>query len=165
VGIIGYMIIVGGGTSEAILFYKLFLLGFLISMGIYFYWLWTLATFFSKKNPNFPKKTGFKFLLLLAFLSYVAVNLLLYFNIDTWALEGNMQNYFKIIIIITILGCVFVVLYLYCLYRIAKIFKTAQLGKTASLSEFILELLLLWFYPIGIWIIQPQVNKMLKREM
>ncbi|MGB3344327.1 MAG: SoxR reducing system RseC family protein [Aequorivita sp.] len=165
IGMIGYLVIASGGASEMLLFYKLFLLGSLISMGIYFYWLWSLASFFSKNNSSLSEKTKLKFLLILSFLCYVAVNLLLYFNIDSWTLDGNMKGYFEIIMFITVLGLVFSVLYLYCLYSVAKIFKTTKLGKTASWADFILEFLLLWFYPIGIWIIQPQANKMLKREM
>lgn len=48
----------------------------------------------------------------------------------------------------------------YSLYFVAKTFKTVELQRETTFSDFAGEFFMIWFYPIGIWIIQPKVNKM-----
>jgi putative effector of murein hydrolase LrgA (UPF0299 family) len=50
----------------------------------------------------------------------------------------------------------------YSLYFVAKTIKTVELQRAVTFSDFVLEFFLIWFYPIGIWIIQPQINKMIE---
>jgi hypothetical protein len=51
--------------------------------------------------------------------------------------------------------CVF-----YCLYFTAKILKSAETQiLQKSFGGFSEEFFLLWFFPIGIWILQPRINK------
>lgn len=47
----------------------------------------------------------------------------------------------------------------YCLYFVSKTFKTAELQRKVSFSDFAGEFFLIWFFPIGIWIVQPKINK------
>jgi hypothetical protein len=50
----------------------------------------------------------------------------------------------------------------YCLYFVAKTIKTAELQREVSFSDFVGEFFMLWFYPIGIWILQPKINQIAK---
>jgi hypothetical protein len=50
----------------------------------------------------------------------------------------------------------------YCLYFVSKTFKTAELQRQTTFSDFAGEFFLLWFYPVGIWIVQPKINKMVE---
>jgi len=50
----------------------------------------------------------------------------------------------------------------YCLYFVAKTFKTVELQREVTFSDFMGEFFLVWFFPIGVWIIQPKINKMIK---
>ena len=50
----------------------------------------------------------------------------------------------------------------YCLYFVAKTFKTVELQREVSFSDFAGEFFLFWFFPIGIWIVQPKINKMIE---
>jgi len=52
----------------------------------------------------------------------------------------------------------------YCLYFVAKTFKTVELQRETTFSDFAGEFFMIWFYPIGIWIVQPKVNKMVERD-
>ena len=52
----------------------------------------------------------------------------------------------------------------YSLYFVAKTFKTVELQKEVNFSEFAGEFFMLWFYFIGIWIIQPKINKMVSNK-
>ena len=45
------------------------------------------------------------------------------------------------------------------LYKAAKTIKTVELQKKVTFSDFAGEFFLLWFSPIGIWILQPKINK------
>jgi hypothetical protein len=49
--------------------------------------------------------------------------------------------------------------YLFMVWYISKSLKTIELHKEAQFSEYILTLILLWFVPLGIWVIQPRINK------
>ena len=46
------------------------------------------------------------------------------------------------------------------MYFVAKTFKTAELQRKVSFSDFAGDFFLVWFLPIGIWIIQPKINRM-----
>ncbi len=52
---------------------------------------------------------------------------------------------------------------IYTLYFLAKTFKTAELRREVRFSDFIGEFFMFWFYPIGMWFIQPKVNEMFKQ--
>ena len=52
----------------------------------------------------------------------------------------------------------------YTLYFVSKTFKTIELQRKVEFSDFAGEFLMLWFYPIGIWIIQPKINKMIEKN-
>ena len=64
---------------------------------------------------------------------------------------------FFLLISMFVLFCTF-----YQYWFIAKTIKSAQLQKDAVFGEFVGEFFLLWFYPIGIWILQPMVNKLVQ---
>lgn len=48
----------------------------------------------------------------------------------------------------------------YCLYYIAKTFKAVELQRPVIFNDYAGEFFLLWFFPIGLWIIQPRINKL-----
>ena len=54
---------------------------------------------------------------------------------------------------------------LYSLYFVAKTFKTVELQREVTFSDFAGEFFLIWFYPIGIWIVQPKINKMVEDQV
>lgn len=51
------------------------------------------------------------------------------------------------------MACIF-----YCLYFTAKALKTVERNAPAPVSEYLGDFFLLWFYPIGVWMLQPRVN-------
>ena len=53
----------------------------------------------------------------------------------------------------------------YCLYFIAKELKAVEWQKPVSFSDFAGEFFLIWFFPFGIWIIQPRINKLFETEV
>lgn len=51
----------------------------------------------------------------------------------------------------------------YSIYFTAKVYRSAELQREALLSEYIVEFILIWFYYIGVWIIQPKINEQFKK--
>ncbi len=47
----------------------------------------------------------------------------------------------------------------YCIYFISKALKSVELKRVVTFNDFVGEFFLLWFFPIGIWFIQPRINK------
>jgi len=56
--------------------------------------------------------------------------------------------------------------YFYCLAFPAKALKSIELNREANIGEYIGDFFLILFLPIGIWFLQPRLNKvvMIKRE-
>jgi hypothetical protein len=49
---------------------------------------------------------------------------------------------------------------IYTYYHTAKTIKLVEKGNTQRKPEFIGEFFLIWFYFIGVWILQPKINRM-----
>jgi len=52
----------------------------------------------------------------------------------------------------------------YALWFNAKTIKSIELQKNVSFPDYAGEFFLIWFFPIGIWFIQPKLNKLLKEK-
>lgn len=52
---------------------------------------------------------------------------------------------------------------IYILYFCAKTVKSAALQREAHFSDYIGEFFLFWFFPIGVWFLQPKINKVVSR--
>lgn len=46
----------------------------------------------------------------------------------------------------------------------AKTIKSIELGRMAKFNDYIAEFFLIWFSPVGVWILQPRLNKMMEQE-
>jgi len=53
---------------------------------------------------------------------------------------------------------------IYVLRFVAKILKSVQLRRRARFNDYIGYFFLVWFYPIGIWILQPEINKIVSGD-
>jgi len=47
----------------------------------------------------------------------------------------------------------------YSMYFAAKTLKTVELQREVKFSDFASEFFMFWFFPVGIWILQPRINK------
>jgi hypothetical protein len=164
----------GNGTepdpSAMFNFFKVFPVVMIIFAGTFFGWFWSIAIGLQSKVPvNVKMKTKkFKVFFFIP-MTYI---LLILIGIGTAmsgfpdmvesgdtpdiGLIGSMMG---IIIPLHLFSmfCIF-----YSLYFVAKTFKTVELQRETTFSDFAGEFFMIWFYPIGIWIIQPKVNKMVE---
>ena len=77
------------------------------------------------------------------------------FTIST---EGStVKTIWQIFIIPAHLFSMFCIFYL--MYKAARTIKTVEFEKKVTFADFAGEFFLLWFSPIGIWILQPKINK------
>jgi hypothetical protein len=52
----------------------------------------------------------------------------------------------------------------YCMYFTARTIKTVELQRAARLDDYIGEFFLIWFFPIGVWILQPRLNRLVAED-
>jgi len=139
----------------------------LFSMLIYYGWIWSVGIGLQKQIPEALRmKTGFfKFCII-----FPLVFLLLYvwfifrFFMDMEALEelAYMENFNPFIFLGFIpLGLFVAFCAFYAFWFAGKAVKTAELKRQVKFGDFVAEFFLFWFYPVGVWIIQPNIRKII----
>ena len=131
----------------------------------YFGWLWAIGQEFQKILPGNLKFNLTPFRI---FLLYPVVYILLFFLlIDMVAV--NMLNSteppleFFFLIIPFHLFAIFCILY--CIFFAARTFKAAELQRSVTFADFVGEFLMIWIFPVGIWFIQPKINKLIGEKL
>ncbi len=131
----------------------------MIPISLFLTWFYALGTNLHKKLPQTITMNlkRFKVLIFIPILYILALLLLIgvLLNISS----GNLLNPIIFVLIFPAhffsMFCIF-----YCIYFNAKILKTVEWQKPVTFSDFAGEFFLIWFFPIGIWIIQPRINKL-----
>lgn len=137
----------------------------LLVISVNFGWLWSVAVGLQKKVPQNVtmkvKKFKIFFFIPLFYLSAIA---LFFVTMMSTMVDSNPESIPPLLagmlfIIIPLhlfsMFCIF-----YSLYFVAKTIKTVELQREVTFGEFIGEFLMIWFYFIGIWFLQPKINKM-----
>lgn len=144
-------------------FLRIFPVLMLLYMSILFGWLWSVGVFLSKKLPKGePMPIGlFKGAIIIP---------MLYILFICWFVAklmwGNeMSELFineKLGLILTAhftsMACIFFVLFFN-----AKALKSVELQRSALLGDYVGEFFLFWFFPVGIWFLQPRINQLLEQ--
>ncbi|MCW8897362.1 MAG: hypothetical protein OQJ96_08090 [Flavobacteriales bacterium] len=147
---------------------KLFPIIMLVFMGIFFGWFWSVAIGLQSKVPESVKMKvkKFKVFFFIPMVYMLLITLFMLISMNGLMTNGTEPSGALIGILFTIIVplhlfsmfCIF-----YSLYFVAKTFKTVELQREVSFSDFVGEFFLIWFYPIGIWFIQPKINKMIEK--
>jgi len=146
---------------------KIFPIIMILLIGAFLGWFWSIGVGLQSKVPEnvTMKVKKFKILLItpLIYMLLISISMGAIFNgffengkePDTSMIGGLLG----VIIPLHLFSmfCIF-----YCLYFVAKTFKTVELQREVSFSDFAGEFFLFWFFPIGIWIVQPKINKMIE---
>lgn len=152
-------------TSNVINLYwiKFFPLMMILFIGILFGWFWAIAIGLQNKVPAHVKmKTGkFKAFFFIP-LIYILLLCVFLTNMFSGITSGGNQPpdglpvIFALIVPLHLFAmfCIF-----YCMYFAAKTFKTVEWQRETKFSDFSAEFFMIWFFPIGVWIIQPLINK------
>ncbi len=133
----------------------------ILYVGVFFGWFWSIAIGLQKKIPSEIVMKVEKFKIFFFFpLCYMLI--LLFYIIEMPVGINNTEFGTWIVAIIVPVHLFAMFCMFYMLYFVAKTIKTAELGRVTKFEDFVVEFFLLWFYIIGIWIIQPRVNKLIR---
>lgn len=166
IGLMSYVFnsINSGGNEHDEVFigvFKIFPILILLFASILFGWLWSISVGLRDKLPPGVKmRTGlFKAFMIIPFVYIVLFAVFITFLIGDFL--GTQSTYATPVSFVLIMPfhlfamvCIF-----YCYYFTAKTLKSIELQREAHFQDYFGDLILFWFYVIGIWFIQPRVNK------
>lgn len=169
------VILTGLGASEAT-DANVFSLGFrflavliVLFSGSYFGWLWSIAIGLQKYVPKTVKMKVVKFKVFFVISIAYALGMALFIGLGPtgFFMAGNISfsltfGYWWFLSFFLYVFCTVSVFYV--LYFSAKTFKTVELQREVQFGEIIGEFFLLWFYLIGLWIIQPKLNHWIAKK-
>ncbi len=143
---------------------KFFPIIMILVIGVHFGWIWSVAIGLQKKVPQNVTMKVKKFkIFFFAPLIYLILFTMFFITTFNELLGSNPESVAPIlggfIFIIPLhlfaMFCIF-----YNIYFVSKTIKTVELQREVTFGEFIGEFFMIWFYFIGIWILQPKINKM-----
>ncbi|MEI6310940.1 MAG: hypothetical protein WCP57_01645 [Bacteroidota bacterium] len=138
----------------------------LVTISTLFAWFWSVVIGLQSKIPSEFQMpiTRIKIFIILPFTYIFIIMMLVIFlmnilmsspnanaDIDHWILKSMF--------IIIPMHLISMASMLHTLYYVAKTIKTVELQRKVSFSDFAGEFFLVWFFPIGIWILQPRINR------
>ena len=131
---------------------------------VFFGWFWSIAIGLQK---NIPVEIEMKVKRFKAFfiipLVYTIVFMMFIGGLFSGMFTYGFSNSTWFLVIILPLHLFSIFCIFHTIYFVAKTIRTAELQRVVTFGDFAGEFFLLWFYIIGIWIIQPKVNR-LNRE-
>lgn len=129
-------------------------LGFVMVLNVLCFlgWLWSMGTFLSSILPPMLRmKMGFFRFALIYSALYLPVLIVVY--------QSLLLNPEPLAIIFPLhvfaTFCVF-----YLLYFVSKNLLLAETGKPVSFHQYAGPFFLIWFFPVGVWITQPRINRL-----
>lgn len=137
---------------------------------VLFAWYWAVCVGLQEKVPehakmNVKKFKIFYFIGLAYSFFFVGLITLFMYNLPNIIVGViSISNLGTILTIFTVVHFFAMFCLLYCLYFAAKTIKTVELQRETTFSDFIGEFLLIWFFPIGVWIVQPKINELVATD-
>lgn len=144
---------------------KIFPIIMLLYVGLFFGWFWSIGIGLQKFIPTDIKmkiqKFKIFFFIPLVYILFILIVIgTIFYGISSGSnAVGGIVGKMLLFIIPMHLFSMFCMFYL--LYFVSKTIKTTELKRTVTFSEFAGEFFLIWFFPIGIWFIQPKINKLI----
>lgn len=125
---------------------------YVLFMVIFLAWFWSMGSFLTSiLNPALKLRISFFRFALVYLLIYLPLFIAVFARLTTapWL--------FAIIFPLHAFAtyCMF-----YLLYFVSKSLALAQRGNPVSLHDYAGPFFLLWFFPIGIWVVQPRINRL-----
>ena len=130
---------------------------FLLSVVAVIGWYWTIGVESNNRlSPELRKSIALITLAYLFVAVYLAVFVLVF--VPQAQAQGRMP-----VIVAPLHGLAVGALF-YGFWFVSKQFTTLREKRAVEFLEAIVPFLLLWFFPIGVWFVQPQVNELLDRS-
>jgi hypothetical protein len=128
-------------------------------------WIWAISTQLHKKLPqhvNLNIRT-FKIVFSIPIAYMLALTIWMMYQFYFRFPEGS-SNIGTIIIFVAVLHFASMVCVLIGLRFAAQTLRSVELGRLARFSDYATEFFLIWFSPIGFWILQPRLNRLMNSE-
>ena len=149
---------------------KFFPILMILYMGVFFGWFWSIAIGLQRKVPeNIKMKTKkFKIFFFIPLVYILCISLFIG-GLFSGIMQNGIEPSGEFVIGRLAIGMFGIILPLHLvsmfgifhsMYFVAKTFKTVELQKEVNFGDFAGEFFMIWFYFIGIWILQPKINKM-----
>ena len=134
----------------------------LLFIAVLFGWFYAMGVNLNKKIPDTAKMylRKFKWFMFIPVVYIFILYIFIHFVLFKAVSNGEQLNNTVIIAIIVPFHLFSIFCIFYCIYFNAKSLKTAELQRAITFSDYVVEFFLLWFFPIGVWFIQPRINKM-----
>ena len=132
----------------------------LISFVLLFYsWFYSVGSSLNKKlPPNTPMPIKwFRISISIPILYFLLLSLLIILE-STTAFSTGKRNSDALPLILPLHFLTSICTF-FCNYFISKSLRIIELKRSVTFSDYAGEFFLIWFFPIGIWVIQPRINK------
>jgi len=135
------------------------------STGCLFAWFYTLGTNLYKLLPPTARMNLRRYKTLLFIPSaYFVLVMIFMFALPSSGISSGMTGMLMVLVIMP-LHLLSMVCMMYCLYFNAKALKSVEQQRPVTFSDYAAEFFLIWFFPIiGIWILQPRINKLFEQK-
>lgn len=137
----------------------LFFLSWFLHVGLYLVWVFSIGAKLSYKVPLSQRMTGLQVTLVPSILGFLALWTCLNFKLQIYRGEGFLIKIGPIVSMLYLISGGF---FLYWVFLNALTLKAAEKGREAGIRESADEFFLLWFFPIGIWFLQPRINRLVE---
>jgi hypothetical protein len=149
--------------NPAILFY-LFPISIAVLQTSIYAWMWVVGTNLSKQN-NRVTKSGLSLFRLFIIIPMVILGMILifwlsgatFFSLGSFSMADVL--YASLIVILPIQFLIVISMF-YCYVFIAKTIKMAEEGRDLKFDEYFAEFIFVAILFIGIWVLQPRINKL-----
>jgi hypothetical protein len=142
--------------------FRLFPAMMFVFMVMVFAWIWSVCTVLHKHLPPGVDLNLVQFQLMFAIPIVYCLFILGWINIATFTGEygSGYDVGASITIAIIVMHLVSIACILLGVRFAAKTLKSIELGRLAKFGDYAGEFFLIWFSPIGIWVLQPRLNRL-----
>ena len=130
------------------------------SMLIIYGWIWSIGVGMQRYIPDDLKMNT-------SFFTFAIIFPILFFVFYMWFIRQLIITEFDINPFVFLLFVPFILFVAFCSFYTywfaGKAIKTAELQRKVRFSDFMAEFFLFWFYPVGVWIIQPNIKKIMEK--
>lgn len=157
------------GPEDVIWVFYLLPVIFVLCGFIQFAWFWNVLTKLSKLI-NHTVKFPYRRIKLFFFIPIIYMCLIPFFIafvVKTVTVSHqHVDEIFQLVILsvfVFILHFFSIFCILHTIYFAAKTIRSAELQTNARFSTFVGDFFLIWIFPVGVWFVQPRINKLLEK--
>lgn len=135
---------------------------------IQFAWFWNVITKLSRlvSQVKFPMRR-IKLFFFIPIIYFCILPFFIAFAVKTTTSSHQSPDAILELATLGILVFIFHFFSIFCIlhtiYFSAKVIRSAELQTNARFSTFVGDFFLIWIFPVGIWFVQPRINKLVEK--